>query len=154
MLKYFYSVGTHWFFLFKPWVPFDVQVHPSDVLGPSVPGPIILLVDCPTSSHFQELSCLQCLSPYYIDTAYDALEGSKIVNCVIHLTPACITQTDDYQMWMSKFGAAQHIMAGHEMLVSLKIFCFQTFCFDCFFVLEELELMDLIFPGKIFRCQF
>ncbi|KAI3455462.1 hypothetical protein Pfo_012125 [Paulownia fortunei] len=93
----------------------DVMVHPGDVLGPSVPGPIVLLVDCPSSSHVQELQCLQCLAPYYIDTAYDVPENSKVVNCVIHLTPACITQTNDYQMWMSKFGAAQHIMAGHEM---------------------------------------
>lgn len=101
-------------------------MHPSDVLGPSVPGPIVLLVDCPTSSHFRALSGLQCLAPYYKDTAnIDCAEseGSKNVNCVIHLTPAKITQTDDYDKWMSKFGAAQHIMAGHEMLVSL-IFLF------------------------------
>ncbi|KAL8465946.1 hypothetical protein ACS0TY_035159 [Phlomoides rotata] len=94
----------------------DIMVHPSDVLGPSVPGPIVLLVDCPTSSHFLELSDLQCLAPYYTDMANcDVSEGSKNVNCVIHLTPAKITQTDDYGKWMSKFGAAQHIMAGHEM---------------------------------------
>ncbi|CAI9295168.1 unnamed protein product [Lactuca saligna] len=29
----------------------DIMVHPDDVLGPSVPGPIFLLVDCPTLSH-------------------------------------------------------------------------------------------------------
>ncbi|XP_011072400.1 tRNAse Z TRZ4, mitochondrial [Sesamum indicum] len=93
----------------------NIMVHPSDVLGPSVPGPIVLLVDCPTSSHLQDLLSLQCLTPYYVDTAYDVAEGSKIVNCVIHLSPSFVTKTDDYQTWMSKFGAAQHIMAGHEM---------------------------------------
>ncbi|KAK4428125.1 tRNAse Z TRZ4, mitochondrial [Sesamum alatum] len=93
----------------------DIMVHPSDVLGPSVPGPVVLLVDCPTSSHLQDLLSLQCLTPYYVDTAYEVPEGSKIVNCVIHLTPSSVTRTDDYQTWMSKFGAAQHIMAGHEM---------------------------------------
>lgn len=111
-----------------PIEPFsDVQVHPNDVLGPSVPGPIVLLVDCPTPSHLQDLLSLQCLAPYYVDTAYDVPEGSKIVNCVIHLSPPSVTKTDDYQAWMSKFGAAQHIMAGHEMLVSLIIFCFWIF---------------------------
>ncbi|KAL0415203.1 UNVERIFIED_CONTAM: tRNAse Z TRZ4, mitochondrial [Sesamum latifolium] len=93
----------------------NITVHPSDVLGPSVPGPIVLLVDCPTSSHLQDLLSLQCLTPYYVDTAYDVPEGSKIVNCVIHLSPSSVTKTDDYQTWMSKLGAAQHIMAGHEM---------------------------------------
>ncbi|KAH6758826.1 tRNAse Z4 [Perilla frutescens var. frutescens] len=93
----------------------DIMVHPSDVLDPSIPGPIVLLVDCPTSSHFRDLLSLQCLDPYYIDTANEEPESSKIVNCVIHLTPLSVTQTDDYQMWMSKFGEAQHILAGHEM---------------------------------------
>lgn len=122
--------------------PFDVQVHPSDVMGPSVPGPIVLLVDCPTSSHFQELSNLKCLAPYYIDTAYDVPEGSKLVNCVIHLTPGCVTKTDDYKMWMAKFGGAQHIMAGHEMFVSLITFwTFITFIASCFFLQEHLDLI-------------
>lgn len=109
-------------------MPFGyTQVHPSDVMGPSVPGPIVLLVDCPTLSHFKNLLSLQCIASYYTDTDTDneALGGSKNVNCVIHLTPLCVTQTDNYQMWMSKFGAAQHIMAGHEMLVSLKNFAFE-----------------------------
>ncbi|KZV28780.1 zinc phosphodiesterase ELAC protein 2 [Dorcoceras hygrometricum] len=93
----------------------NIMVHPSDVMGPSVPGPIVLLVDCPTLAHFEELSALQCLMPYYADIAHVSPECSKIVNCVIHLSPAFLSRTADYQMWMSKFGAAQHIMAGHEM---------------------------------------
>ncbi|KAL1551517.1 tRNAse Z trz4, mitochondrial, variant 2 [Salvia divinorum] len=93
----------------------DIMVYPSDVMGPSVPGPIVLLVDCPTLSHFRDLLTVQCLTSYYVDTANEVIEGSKIVNCVIHLTPLSVARTDDYQMWMSKFGAAEHIMAGHEM---------------------------------------
>ncbi|XP_042014427.1 tRNAse Z TRZ4, mitochondrial-like [Salvia splendens] len=93
----------------------DIMVHPSDVMGPSVPGPIVLLVDCPTLSHFRDLLTVQCLAPYYVDIAHEVIEGSKIVNCVIHLTPLSVTRTDDYRTWMSKFGAAEHIMAGHEM---------------------------------------
>ncbi|XP_042049465.1 tRNAse Z TRZ4, mitochondrial-like [Salvia splendens] len=93
----------------------DIMVRPSDVMGPSVPGPIVLLVDCPTLLHFRDLLTIQCLAPYYVDTANEVNEGSKIVNCVIHLTPLSITRTDDYRMWMLKFGAAEHIMAGHQM---------------------------------------
>ncbi|XP_042052514.1 tRNAse Z TRZ4, mitochondrial-like [Salvia splendens] len=93
----------------------DIMVHPSDVMGPSVPGPIVLLVDCPTLSHFRDLLTIQCLAPYYVDTANEVNEGSKIVNCVVHLTPLSVTRTDDYRTWMLKFGAAEHIMAGHQM---------------------------------------
>ncbi|CAI9753794.1 unnamed protein product [Fraxinus pennsylvanica] len=93
----------------------NIRVKPSHVLGPSVPGPIVLLVDCPTLLHLQQLLSVQSLVPYYAATTGNVLEGSKTVHCVIHLSPATITNTADYQLWMSKFGAAQHIMAGHQM---------------------------------------
>ncbi|KAF6161304.1 hypothetical protein GIB67_009191 [Kingdonia uniflora] len=33
----------------------NIMVHPTDVLGPSIPGPIILLIDCPTLSHLKDM---------------------------------------------------------------------------------------------------
>ncbi|EYU21483.1 hypothetical protein ABFS82_09G108200 [Erythranthe guttata] len=144
----------------------DVMVHPSDVLGPSVAGPIVILVDCPTSSHLHELSSLKCLAPYYIDTAYDVPEGSKLVNCVIHLTPESVSKTEDYRMWMSKFGGAQHIMAGHEMknievpilkasariAARLNYLCPQFFPSPGFWSLQNLNLLPseaMASPPKI-----
>ncbi|EPS72469.1 hypothetical protein M569_02288, partial [Genlisea aurea] len=89
----------------------DIMIHPSDILDPSIPGPIVLLVDCPTALHLQYMMSLEFLTPYY-----HVPEGSKLVNCVIHLTPSDVASMDDYQMWMSRFGDhAHHIMAGHEM---------------------------------------
>ncbi|KAM7483770.1 hypothetical protein LguiB_008353 [Lonicera macranthoides] len=93
----------------------NIMVHPSDVLGPSVPGPIVLLVDCPTSSHLQELLSIKSLSSYYVDASGNPTDSSKIVNCVIHLSPSSVINTSDYRSWMSRFGGAQHILAGHEM---------------------------------------
>ncbi|KAI3671581.1 hypothetical protein L1987_87320 [Smallanthus sonchifolius] len=90
----------------------DIMIHPDDVLGPSVPGPIVLLVDCPTLSHFQEILSAQSLKDYYADIAE---ENHKIVNCVIHLSPSLVVNSSDYQKWMSRFGGAEHIMAGHQM---------------------------------------
>lgn len=93
----------------------NVMVHPSDVLGPSSPGPIVLLVDCPTSFHISELLSVQSLSSYYMDSTDQSRENVKAVNCIIHLGPASVTRSTDYQMWMKKFGGTQHIMAGHEI---------------------------------------
>ncbi|KAK1434126.1 hypothetical protein QVD17_11044 [Tagetes erecta] len=90
----------------------DIMVHPDDVLGPSVPGPIVLLVDCPTHSHFQELLSAQSLVNYYADISE---EKRKVVNCVIHLSPSSVVNSSDYQKWMSRFGEAEHIIAGHQM---------------------------------------
>ncbi|MED6208935.1 hypothetical protein PIB30_049775 [Stylosanthes scabra] len=86
----------------------NVTIHPSDVMGPSVPGPIVLLVDCPTESHLESLLSVQSLTNYYDQ------EGGKSVTCVIHLSPASVVSCSGYQKWMKKFGSAQHIMAGHE----------------------------------------
>lgn len=91
----------------------NIMVHPSDVMGPSVPGPIVLLVDCPTESHLQELLSIQCLGSYYADFS-GPLENAKVVTCVIHLSPASLISSSNYQSWMKRFGSAQHIMAGHE----------------------------------------
>ncbi|KAM7475988.1 hypothetical protein LguiB_023231 [Lonicera macranthoides] len=92
----------------------NIMVHPSDVLGPSTPGPIAILIDCPTSSHLQELLLVKSLRSYYEDMSDNQEGGSKTVNCVIHLSPASLVNTGDYRKWMSRFGGAQHIMAGHE----------------------------------------
>ncbi|KAI3856511.1 hypothetical protein MKX03_016368 [Papaver bracteatum] len=81
-------------------------VYPSDVMGASVAGPIVLIVDCPTLSHLQYLLSVGSLSSYYDD-------GGKVVTCAIHLSPSSVTQTAEYQTWMRRFGGAQHIMAGH-----------------------------------------
>ncbi|XP_062230438.1 tRNase Z TRZ3, mitochondrial-like [Phragmites australis] len=93
---------------------FDEMVHPSDVLGPSIPGPTVLLVDCPTQYHMPELFSLQHLSCFYEDSS-DQTESGKKVNCIIHLGPSSVTKAVDYQNWMKKFGTTQHIMAGHEI---------------------------------------
>ncbi|KAF7814244.1 tRNase Z TRZ3, mitochondrial-like [Senna tora] len=91
----------------------NITVHPSDVLGPSVPGPIVVLVDCPTEPHLEALLSAQSLASYYADSM-GGPEGGKSVTCIIHLSPASIISCSNYQNWMKKFGPAQHIMAGHE----------------------------------------
>lgn len=93
----------------------SIMVHPSDVMDPSVPGPIVLLVDCPTESHVQELLSMESLNNYYVDFSGNPTQSGKTVNCIIHLSPASVTSSPTYQKWMKKFGSAQHIMAGHEM---------------------------------------
>lgn len=82
-------------------------------MDPSIPGPVVLIVDCPTESHLQRLSSLVSLNDYYAD--FLGKETQKTVTCVIHLSPASIVSSPDYKNWMKRFGSAQHIIAGHEM---------------------------------------
>ncbi|KAK4778034.1 hypothetical protein SAY87_018221 [Trapa incisa] len=91
----------------------NIMVHPSDVMDPSIPGPVVLIVDCPTKSHFWRLSSLDSLSNYY--SVLSSEESQKNVSCMIHLSPSSIISDPDYQTWMKRFGSAQHVIAGHEM---------------------------------------
>ena len=83
-------------------------------MGASVPGPIVFLVDCPTESHLEKLLSIQSLSSYYADHSGNPAGGSKTVTCIIHLSPASVISSCNYQKWMKRFGSAQHILAGHE----------------------------------------
>lgn len=83
-------------------------------MGPSLPGPIVLLIDCPTESHVLGLLSAESLNSYYADFSVDP-QCAKTVNCIVHLSPVSVTGTSNYQKWMKRFGSAQHIMAGHEM---------------------------------------
>lgn len=89
----------------------DIEVHPDDVIGPTIPGPIVLIVDCPTEPHAQELLSAQALEAYYSDSQSNSPETTKVVNCIIHLSPATVINSPVYEKWMRKFDSAQHIMA-------------------------------------------
>ncbi|XP_021652986.2 tRNAse Z TRZ4, mitochondrial isoform X2 [Hevea brasiliensis] len=93
----------------------DIMVHPSDVMGPPIPGPVVFIVDCPTNSHAEELLSMQSLNGYYSDFVGNSPYSCKAVNCIIHLTPPSVVNSPSYEKWMKKFGTAQHIMAGHSM---------------------------------------
>lgn len=83
-------------------------------MGPSIPGPVVLLVDCPTESHALQLFSDNSLRRYYADDSSQLAECAKTVTCVIHLSPTSVTSTPNYRKWMKRFGTAQHIMAGHQ----------------------------------------
>ncbi|XP_075112451.1 tRNAse Z TRZ4, mitochondrial isoform X3 [Nicotiana tabacum] len=147
----------------------DIMVHPSDVLGPSVPGPIVLVVDCPTPSHLQELSSIHSLTPYYSYPSEESKEMCKKVDCVIHLSSASVTCSTEYQQWMSRFGEAQHIMAGHQpknieipilkssarIASRLNYLCPQFFPAPGFWSLPQLKRLSSVskIPSEFSSCQ-
>ncbi|CAM6105646.1 unnamed protein product [Calypogeia fissa] len=87
-------------------------VHPSDVMDPSSPGPICLVVDCPTTSYVSSLISSSGLTKL----SGAGGESMKQVTCIIHLGPASVINCSQYQEWMDQFHGTQHIMAGHGML--------------------------------------
>ncbi|XP_060178291.1 tRNAse Z TRZ4, mitochondrial-like [Lycium barbarum] len=51
------------------------------------------------------------IGPLIPDPQSNSPETTKVVNCIIHLSPATVVSCPVYEKWMSKFGFAQHIMA-------------------------------------------
>lgn len=85
-----------------------IMVHPEDVLGPSSPGPIMVLVDCPSLSHIPSLTSSASLQSYFSQTG-------KVVNCMVHIGPRSVTSSKEYYSWMENFREAHHIMARKEL---------------------------------------
>ncbi|MCO5614199.1 hypothetical protein L7F22_068479 [Adiantum nelumboides] len=83
------------------------KVNPEDVLGPSSPGPIMILVDCPDASFLHALISIPSMQLYYSGSG-------KTVNCIVHLSPPSVTSDEGYQKWMAKFSDAHHLMAGRD----------------------------------------
>ncbi|XP_019254358.1 PREDICTED: zinc phosphodiesterase ELAC protein 2-like isoform X2 [Nicotiana attenuata] len=141
----------------------DIEVHPDDVIGPPIPGPIVLIVDCPTEPHAQELLSAQALNAYYSDPQSNSQETTKVVNCIIHLSPATVVSSPVYEKWMRKFGSAQHIMARttrkHEttpilessarIATRLHYFCPQLFPAPSLFSVQNDDVAAPNFKGSI-----
>jgi len=93
-----------------------------------------------------ELFSLQPLSCFYEDSPE---QSGKKVNCIIHLGPSSVTRSVDYQNWMKKFGATQHIMAGHEMYDSIPFSFFWMKSILCIDFLCQFELIGTACTSKV-----
>lgn len=121
-------------------------------MGPSIPGPIVLLVDCPTESHAKELLPVKCLESYY-SCSGDQTDGAKLVNCIIHLSPCSVTSSPTYQSWMKKFHSSQHILAGHQRLLAALLLVFSYK--NCWLICSVLIFsFNLFYPGSIWSFRF
>ena len=89
------------------------MVHPSDVMDPSSPGPIFILVDCPSSEYIPALLTNPVLTSFQVDSSGVT---TKQVTLMVHISPASVTQLTEYRGWMEQFPGARHVLAGHGML--------------------------------------
>lgn len=70
------------------------QVHPEQVMGPSQPGSVFLIIECPTVAFIPSLVSNEQLKKYW--------EGGPNLTPVIivHLTPMNVFQNEEYKDWM------------------------------------------------------
>ena len=71
------------------------KVTPQEVLGSEIPGPIFLLIDCPSVSYIESLTQNSNISKYFSQD-----EGA---NLVLHLSSEEVCQDKEYNQWTKRF---------------------------------------------------
>eukprot|EP00898_Chlorokybus_atmophyticus_P008267 jgi/Chlat1/8441/Chrsp80S07923 len=87
------------------------MVRSSDVMGPSTPGPVLIVTDCPSEAYLPSLLAAPRLQVLRTDESTSGTE--KAPACVVHLSPAEVLQTPEYQHWVQHLSSlgATHIDA-------------------------------------------
>ncbi|XP_015768967.1 PREDICTED: zinc phosphodiesterase ELAC protein 2-like [Acropora digitifera] len=73
------------------------QIKPEQVMGPSQPGPVFLIIDCPSTDFISSLVSNEHLSRHFE-------EGScPTAVIIIHLTPMSVFESHEYVEWRNRF---------------------------------------------------
>jgi len=100
-------------------LPNGTQIKPSDVMTPAQPGPVVLVVDCPSEQYLSSLVCNAAFQPFM--SVNSASSGQYL--CIVHLSPAHVVCTEQYSSWMKSFGSdAQHLMMHPTTCVPREAF--------------------------------
>ena len=85
------------------------EIHPEDVLGPTIEGPRFLILDCPSVSYLQSL------------TTNPVLNTFDHVSLVVHITPWEVLNTEAYCKFASRFGRDCHHLLLHRSVCKPEI---------------------------------
>ena len=72
------------------------KVKPEDVMEPNQPGPIFIIIDCPSVEHFQSLINNERLS------MFQTHRQENTVTLMIHVTPEVVFNSSNYQDWLKR----------------------------------------------------
>ena len=87
---------------------YDIQlnngkiVRSVDVCGPKCPGPVFIVVECPSVAHLDSLVNNERFAKHQ----QSATEDDNRAELVIHFTPKNVLTNPKYQKWMDKFSAS------------------------------------------------
>ncbi|KAJ8251752.1 hypothetical protein GJAV_G00225060 [Gymnothorax javanicus] len=85
------------------------EIRPEDVCTPTDPGPVFLVVECPSEEFVQPLSTNEALRRYQ-----DGSTGDSAA-LVVHMTPESVLETDGYKNWMERFPAeTEHLILNEQ----------------------------------------
>ncbi|XP_012681292.1 zinc phosphodiesterase ELAC protein 2 [Clupea harengus] len=85
------------------------EIHPEEVCTPADPGPVFMVVDCPSEEFIQPLCNNQQLQRYQTGGS----EDSALL--VVHMTPESVLKMDAYKQWMERFpSSTEHLIMNEQ----------------------------------------
>uniref|UniRef100_A0A4W4GXI2 Zinc phosphodiesterase ELAC protein 2 n=1 Tax=Electrophorus electricus TaxID=8005 RepID=A0A4W4GXI2_ELEEL len=89
------------------------QIHPAEVCTPSDPGPVFLVIDCPSEEFLQPLCTNPVLGRYQVGGTEDS------ATLVVHMTPEAVLRTEEYQHWMERFSSGTEHLVMNEQVCTI-----------------------------------
>ncbi|GES97863.1 beta-lactamase-like protein [Rhizophagus clarus] len=97
--------------------PNGTVVHPYQVIGPSRPGLVFIILDVPSTSYIPSV----CESPEFV--TYQTNNKGTQPRAIIHMVGNGVLEDKRYQEWMKKFGSeTEHIIANEKYCPQRIIF--------------------------------
>ncbi|XP_011335236.1 ribonuclease Z, mitochondrial isoform X2 [Ooceraea biroi] len=93
-------------------LPDGTVVFSKDVLSSSTPGPVFLVVECPSEDYLEPFVSQPAFTKYQTGGVSSA---DDIPYCIVHFTPQNVMDDPRYVDWMGKFGLnTRHIVVNEE----------------------------------------
>lgn len=124
------------------------EVKSEQVMSQGTPGPVLLIVSCPSIDHIQSLVTAPSLNPSQLhapsSNSFAGTARRQFVLC--HLAPKEVLETISYQRWCDSFGEdASHIMLHSSTTSKRVVFASQA---------ENIELLHSTVDKNLFPLPF
>ncbi|XP_072531225.1 zinc phosphodiesterase ELAC protein 2 [Salminus brasiliensis] len=83
------------------------EIQASEVCMPTEPGPVFLVIDCPSEDFIKPLCTNETLQRYQ--------SGEDAATLVVHMTPESLLKSEEYQRWMERFpSSTEHLIMNEQ----------------------------------------
>ncbi|KAM8724851.1 zinc phosphodiesterase ELAC protein 2 isoform 1-T1 [Acanthopagrus schlegelii] len=86
------------------------EIRPEQVCTPTDPGPVFVVVECPSEEFVESVCNNRQLRRYQTGSSEDP------VVLVVHMTPDSVLNTDEYKKWMERFpSTTEHLILNEHV---------------------------------------
>ncbi|XP_023135428.2 zinc phosphodiesterase ELAC protein 2 isoform X2 [Amphiprion ocellaris] len=86
------------------------EIRPEQVCTPTDPGPVFMVVECPSEEFVDAVCTNQQLRRYQTGKTED------VAALVVHMTPESVLKTDQYKKWMERFpSTTEHLILNEQV---------------------------------------